>query len=925
MFQRASAFQPSTWAEVEDALASRKDALRASDPIIADILSFTNAPMRCIDAAVPDAKRPTKLSRASSALVGEVPPTPRVKRGNMQIDDILGLGRVDLESEAFVRRYNIEQPAPNAIPTLPVYRPGNAGAEGDEEFLPPPGALNPSSKDFNPVQYLSRLHTGSTVDDLTSGLTTLSDVSNNLRQVDDDLRASAHANLALASSVVAQARLSAQSSIGASKLLCSASAVKSNPLTVSGRTLDEKYGHILRRQSRIDTLKRVLKVVGRFGWILQLPSTLRAVGGADIQRIEDAARQVLRAQQWRIAQDTAVGPARAWIDAELEGGLDAFVATIERRLSTAAAGDQKNIARLVDVLELVEREKCVETALSARLATAKEMLRSAGRTSAVSALVRARVGAASGAGDAVELMTRMSNAFVDGLGEFWDLARVVASRPRWSDKVDLMLPTLVTAYAESVRSALLSDSHFVSHDAALEVGRAQRRVQQELGVPVVYLRMLDEVCSQVVELHLSSLARALRSSASTIARLCLEDGTVGSQLPGLSKALVEETVSEAKDLMHMDIDRSRKGVGRGDDGSSGLSHEERKSDEAGGDVTDSNLEALALTCVRVPEYVVYALRDILTERSRGQQIIVGSMASSSLLSNTASSQTGSEAAQNSGGHSSKQMISDAHGSFVLGTARCCIEFVDDGGVDSIFELVHGSLHANQVVQWKGRLRRRKDTVKKRIHAVMIETLKVYSKRLSPEVRWSARRVAELRSAEGMRTSQSVEIESASAQAVEVLLNMSLAVCRARRLGARTQELSLVEKLLTEQVAEVLLSSMTGSSGRSDMAAQIWVDISYLIAVLCDRSAPHGAATDKAKDSFLDALSLASEAVRRAGVVFGKPEEETLRNEAVAPSVARSRIMVQAMRPNGRKRSVPSSLWVHNAMRETIRLATAPPP
>lgn len=923
MFQRPSAFQPSTWAEVEDALASRKDALRASDPIIADIMSFTNDPARCIDATVPDGKRPTKqLSRKSFTPAGDVAPNPRVKRGNMQIDDILGLGRVDLESESFVRRYNDDQPAPNAIPSLPVCR-GSGVPEGDDEFLPPPGALNPSSSDFNPMQYLSRLHVGSSIADLKSGLTTLSDVANNLRKMDDDLRASAHAHLALASSEVAEARRSAQSSLGHSKLLHSF-AGESNQLKVAGLTLDEKYGHILRRQTRIDTLKRVLKVVGRFGWILQLPSTLRTVGDADIQTIENTVRQVLRAQEWRSAQDTAVGPARAWIDAELEDGLDTFVSTVERRLSTAAAGDQKNIARLIDALELVNREKCVETALAARLASAKELLRSAGRTSAVSALVRARVGASSGAGDAVERMARMSNSFVDGLGEFWNLARLVASRPQWSDTVDLMLPTLVTAYAESVRSALLTDSHIVSHEAALEVGRAQRRVRQELGVPGVYLRMLDEVSSQVVELHLSSLARALRSSAATLTRLCVEEGSVGSKLSALTKALVEETVVEAKDLLHMNIDRSSSGD-QGVGSSSAFVREDRKPDGTGGDPTGSNIEALALTCVKVPEYVALALKDVLSDKSRGPQIIVGSMASSSLLSNTASSQTGSEAAQTSGSHSSKHVISDAHGSFVLGIARCCIEFVDDGGVDSIFELVRDTLHVHQVVPWKPRLRKRRDTVKKRVQAVMIETLKFYSRKLSPEVRWSARRVAELRSAEGMRTSQSVEIESASAQAVEVLLNVSLAVCRARHLGARSQELGLVEKQLTAQVAEVLVSSMSGSSGRSDMAAQIWVDISFLIAVLCDRSAPNGAATDRAKDSFLQALSMASDAVRRAGVAFGKPEEETLRKEAVAPSVARSRIMIQAMRTSDHRRIVPSSVWVHNAMAETIRLATVPPP
>jgi Exocyst complex component Sec5 len=916
---RASAFQPSTWAEVEDAAASRKHTSRSSDPIVADILSFTNAPTRCIDTTVPETERLPALSKTSSTHGGDTHPNSgrRLKRGTLQIDDVLGIGRIDLEAETFARRYTLDQPAPTAVPVLPPLQPSGGVFECDDDLPAAFGLLNPSSSDFDPVQYLARLHDNTSMSDLQGGLNTLSDVSACLSRSHDNMRASSHANLALATAIVAQARSSAHLALGNSKLLESFGHGNGH-LARAGRALDEKYGHILNRQTRIDTLKRVFVVVRRFGWLLVLPSLLRTDGSADIQRVEEAARQLLRAREWRDAQDTPRGPARAWIQVELNDGLETFVDSLAYRLSNAATGDQKNLARLVNVLESVERENVVETALAARLAAAKELLLSAGRKSAVSALVRARVGAAGAQGDVVELISRMSNAFIDGLGAFWDLAKVVAPRPRWGDMVDLMLPTLVSAYAESVRSALFSESQMVTRDAALEIGRAHRRAMQEIRVPAVYLNMLDEVARQVVDLHLSSLARALKASAGSVARACFDDETIGSQLPRLARALVEETVSEVKDLVRMDVGQSASSGLMRKSSSTVVPMGDRKAGDIAHDEPDSSVETLVHACVRVPEYVVHTLRELVTERSRGPHILAGSLASSSLHSTAASSQTASEAAQTSISQTSFSVVSDAYGSCVLGTARCCCEFVDGGGVDSICEIV-------RELGWSRRLDRRRHSVQKRIRTVMIETVKVYSKRLSPEVRWSARRVAELRSTEGLRTSQSMEIESASAQAVEVLLNVSLAVCRARHFGARMEELTLVEKQLTEQVAEVLLSSMGGSSATTDMAAQIWVDISFLIAVLGESTgAQHGGA-DKAKDSFVQALGMASAAVRRAGVAFGKPEEETLRKEAVNPSIARARLMVQAMRLDGEKRKVPSSLWVRSAMVETIRLATAPPP
>jgi Exocyst complex component Sec5 len=930
-YHRGSAFQPSTWAEVEDAAASRKDTTsRTSDPIIPEIIAFTNSPARCVDAApdvhrsapaLPKASSARPLGRSSNSAhsrasngggseelgVRHLPPTPvvrRQKRGALQMDDLLGLGRVDLESEAFVRRYTFDHPAPTAVPKLPAWQPSNAECDSGGAAPGVATVLNPCCQDFNPALYLSRLHADTSLAELRAGVDTLSGVSTSLRRGADEMRAAAHASLALAAVVVEQTRRSVHSAAGFAKLSESITSDCSQ-FNRAGAALDEKYRHILDRQTRIDTLKRVLRVVRRFNWLLTLPATLRSDGDSDVKRVEEAAQQLARAKEWTGVQDSAVGPARVWIQRELDDGLEEFVSCLEKRLSRAATGDRAHLARLVKVLESVGREYVVEVALGARLGAARELLVNAGRKGAVGAIVRARVGDVGGQGDVVELMTRVSSAFIDGLTEFWDLARVVVSRPKWGDLVDLMLPTLVNDYAEAVRSALLAESQLVTRDAALEIGRAQRRAVREVRVPAAYLSPLDEVASQVVDMHLSSLTRAAKASAGSIARASFEGESFGTQLLVLTRALVHETVAEARDLVGMESSRRGGAAAGGPPGG------------VGGETPDSHVEALANACVRIPEYVVHALRELVTERSRGPHILNGSLASSSLRSTAASSQTASEAAQTSTSQTSVAAASDAYGSAVMGTARCCGEFVEGGGIAAVCEMV-------KELVWSSRLERRKQSVTKRIRTVRLETVKVYARRLSPEVRWSARRIAELRSAEGLRTSQSMEIDSASAQAVEVLLNVCLAVCRAHHLGARVEELNLVEKQLTEQVADVLLSSMGSSSGTTDMAAQIWVDISFLTAVLGDAGGGHLGAS-KARDGFAQALSMASAAVRRSGFAFGTAEEETLRGEAVEPSVTRARMLRQAMRADGGRRELPSSQWVRSAMEATIRLAVESPP
>jgi Exocyst complex component Sec5 len=948
-YSRQSVFEPSTWAEVEDAAASRKvTSSRPTDPVAVAIFGFTECPGRCVDGTVPniynqhahisrqyvaaettDGSAVTALPATAAGggirqLDWRLPPKApaRAKRNPLHIEDPLGLGRVDLESQEMVRRYTADKPGAHPVPPLPDYDDTVAVASSTAA-LP---ALNPSSASFNPAFYLARIHRETPLHQLREGLTTLSHVATALQDEAAAVRKSSHASIVLAASAVEQTRRNARAaSSPLAEFLDSMQESGDNPFVSTEAALDEKYRHILDRQQSIDRLKRVLGIVRRFSWLFELPSALRAAAESDIIAIEGAARQLGRAREWAKVQDGAVdGPAKKWIERELEGGVTDFVNSLKQRLCGPGSLDRRHLSRLVNVLETVGHGQAVEASLYVRMGAAKDALRLARESSAVSAVVRARVGGA-GQGDAVELTARMSNAFVDGLSQFWDLARVVVSRPKWSVLIDVMLPSLVGEYAESVRDVLLTDVRMVTRDAALEVERVRSRAVKEIRIPSAHLGSLSDIADEVIDVHVSSLVRAVRSTASFLAHSCFASGVVGTQLATLAVVLAQETLSEVVGLIGSDATAVYRAGGAGDSSTTG----ESSADGGPGLASDaaSHVSILATTCVRIPEFIAHALHQLVTEKSRintGSGVPSGSASTSAsfrsldMISSSPSPSMRTSSTSPASASSSLRAqqaiarLSDAYGNSVLGTARCCSDCLETGGVvESICAMVTEQFGDR-------RLDGLRSGVEARIRAVGQDAVKLYCVRLCPEVRKSARRIAELRSSEGLRTSQSMDIESASAQAVEVLLNVCMAVCRARQFGARCSEISLIERVLVEEVASTVGDAMTKASGGADMAAQIWVDVSFLSVVFGDIGGP------KAAEGFARAQELAANAVRRvgSGSTFGNAEAQTLRRRAVDPSVTRARLVRQALGARvSTSAEIPDATWVRSAMSEAIRLAS----
>jgi Exocyst complex component Sec5 len=901
----AIAFEPSTWAEVDDAATSRKAAVAPHDPMVAKIVSFTDCPMRCVDGEIPDLRQrgyghsqAHKIHRTSVVTTSHqhdssphsakfqpaavrhlhAPPAARSKRNPMMIGDLLGLGRVDLESQTLVRRYPSDFAIAKPVPPFPVI----VDKESSDRVS---GVINPSSASFRPIHYLARIHCKTSLADFQSALSNLTAMSDSLNEQASALRATSHSRLALAAKAVEQTRRSALATDSFSELFESMQG--ENQLAAADVALDEAYRHIVDRQRRIDRLKHVLAVVNRYSWLFELPVSLRDAGKADIRVIEQNALLYGRAREWVKAQEgrSFVSIGNDWIVRELEDGIQEFVKSIEQRLSTFSTTDRPYVTRLVDVVESIGHDNVVESALNTRMSFARDSLGKAGRVGPVSAVLRARVGGG-GQTDAFDLISRMSRAFVDGLEQFWDLAHVASTRSKWNDVVSLLLPSFVSEYAEQVRLVLLQDVRMVTREAALDIVRSYSRASKEVRVPPAHLGPLRDVMMEIVDVHVSNLCRSVKASASDLGRTCFENNTVGALLPHLAYSLAEQAVGEVHDLIEL--------------GNTGL---KSRLENVHGQESESNAVVLGTLCATIPELIADTLRKMILEKiQQGNPLAPGSSAGSRQIL-MAPSRTSHDSIPFTTGQ-------NAYASCIMGTARYCGSIFENEIVQQICRLASEQLGVRS-------LEKTQSHVLGRLRTTRQEAIQIYCEHQFPEVRWSAQRIAEMRSCEGLRTSQSMEVDSASPQAVEVLLNICLAVCRAREDGGTRIEIELVQRELLGQIANALNGIMASNDKSLDMAAQIWVDITFIAAVASDqRGSSHTAR--KAVDGLLNARQAAVDAVKRAGFPFSTAEEENLRRTAVSPSVQRARLMRQTMDGNGPTTAPPNAAWVRDVMTQTLR-------
>lgn len=886
----AAAFEPSTWAEVEDAINSRKPHLLAHDGVLQEILCFAEHLPTCVDAdlcstsasahhgtdAISDPRtdaraagkraRMCAIDRGLLACVSGSKCGPS-KRQVTQIEDLLGLGRVDLETQSLVRRYSVSHvPERSSVPLI-------VPACCDESSSVCP-AIDPSSSDFQASQYLQQVHKETSFHEFCVALPRLAETSAALGSLADSRCGTARPTIEVAASAVERIRRSAASGSSAFPF---ASFSESRALfSNTEEALNIRYRDIIRRQQRVEVLRRALTVVENFRWVFQLPLELRSATLHDAKELEQLARQCVRAREWVHAQESMPVASSRWIRSELDSAQDSFVGMLRSGLSSPLVPSPAQIASSVAALELLDQEDAVASALATRLNRAKMQLRKAGRECVGQGCPAVLSG---GSSQPRSPVAQLSDSFVEGLRQFWDLARVIALRRKWSDSIDVMLPSLVSDYVGLARQCLSANGNCSTRDVANDIARVCDVASSDFGVPSTSLGSLQELMHEIVDRYVSIVSRSLKNAAGHLAQEFMCGNLDSDRLPRVCLALIRKAVDDISGVL-----------GRNSSTPSG--------------VVDANALAIATACIRTPELVAVDLQNRLREL-----VSQDAFESSELLSrSTATKNLGQPEAQRT--QFQAETVPDRVARTAIGVAKCCNHFLTEGVYETMADTIRKTVNARGVQ----RAYHRGLGV---LQDVAHEAIRIAGKQLSTELVVSARRLGQYRQANDADPPVSMDVDTASPEAVELVLNLCISSARARGLGAGPRETELLERAMCSETLRDLRDSILEDGGkRCERPAQVWTDIvfvsEFIAAVRLTANAP-SIAEDLGRSR-----DRAAELVRESGFAFGTAEEETLRKKAVQPTLERARVLLQSMRAADTPPDTPQSPWVRGAMMKALK-------
>lgn len=501
------------------------------------------------------------------------PPSRRQKRPDLHFDDLLGQGRVDIDTQSFMRRHV----------AVAIQLPSTGG-----------GLINPCSESFDPRFYLAKLHKDSSREALEEGVRLLQNFKERLCVRTDAFRREKFVIAALVEAwfKAIKADLRPQSPFHDPKV----AALKEAQFIAAADMLRKRYDAVLEREARVVRLQRTMGIYKRYAWIFETASNMNsAAGGTDAAAMENAAAEYLRTMKWLNAQD---GARLSIIRDHLTRAFDALIEAIVMRLS-AVHTSRADTARLVNVLTSVRREGVLSDALEKRWTAASEGLEKAVRA------VDVVVGAADVRTDAsvTEFVVRTSNSFWGGLSHVWRLGKVLMVHDRWLRSVDGHIMRLCEAYAGVVREHVLQYVHLLSKDAVKEIAGVRARAESELQIPETCLGPLEEVCIEVLENFLRSLSGAVKSGAEYVAIQAVKTDTVGAHAARLLCSVVTEALSQVEGGLFRGKEIEDKAISTA--GSDGAASED------GAEVTEckTSVDILGDSCAEAPAIFVRIVRD----------------------------------------------------------------------------------------------------------------------------------------------------------------------------------------------------------------------------------------------------------------------------------------------------------------------------
>lgn len=864
-------FEPSTWAEVEEALVSKRPSAQTEDAFVAQVRAFTNAPERYLTSIVtPTDDASTNRERCARG-GADVPafgdshqpdgpgslesisrernprrPVAPVKRSDAQFDDLLGQGRVDLDTQSFVRRYA----SPGDINITTMFPAATATAR------PNAACINPSSDKFDATQYLAKVHQDSSVEQLISGREVLQRVKAQL-----DARAEAFGREKFVSAALVEAAY--EETKTSLKEISPYTATNPSPEDAfhqAENVLKSRYEDVMRRESKLAKLQRTLSVFKRYQWIFTLGSRLHATAKESISKMEEAMEEYQCAVKWLDAQN---GRDLERIRRSIESGFSVLADALLSRLYTEHITHQE-ATKLAAILTSVKREQILLNALTRRTAQALDSLQKVKRSVDMGSVISVRSGDKTDT-EAVELINRASTAFTDGLSHVWELGSVLIAQERWRKTTTTQVTRLCTAYAKIVREHLLSDLSLLSAELVNYIGIAREKATANLKVSASCITPLEEVHSEVIDLFLKSVAGSVRKEAERTATRAIKTNTVGAATvhslltvatealmqvetimkPVLADLLVEDGVDSSKLI----IEREEEMFEDSGDGSTGetLKSSTRvgRIKETGRDLRASSAELVTVACAEM-----------------------GAIFAQEVYTQTMNTETEQDLA-------------------ALKVAVCCTE-LNRSVLDDIMRKVGRSCLPDLRPA-----RRQSRVTRQTVTDILDKSLDQFVTLVSQPLRELARGLVlfpEEEIGDCVRRTVPIKVEGVSKHVNEVALQMALIAITTRRQSANKGLISRILLELIHVIGDALKEALSTDKMAYHRGAQLWVDMTFLHDVVTNGADAESGEVQRAVDGLGRVRERAVQAVLADGLSFSVVDMQTLRDSVVAAAVEESHMV-----------------------------------
>lgn len=885
------AFEPSTWAEVEEAIVSNRPSAQTTDTFAVQVRAFTNAPERFItttgnvsssdnstqrdrtgrnnDSAIPadarSADMPSSLESHSRDR-DQRRPIAQLKRSEAQFDDLLGHGRVDLDTESFVRRFA----APAHFKELSMFPPSSNRRNSSP--------INPSSSAFDPAAYLAKIHHDSTVEQLVAGKSVLQQVKHHLDLQADILRSEIFVKAALVENAFESTKLS---------LASQSPFAHEAPLSLKRRFEQAeavhklRYEDIMQREAKLVRLQRTLVVFNRYKWVFTLGARLGSAANKDVSEVEDTVHEYQRAMKWLQAQE---GVDLEVVARSIENGFHLLFDALLTRLSNGSL-TRHETARLVSVLLSVNREDLLTEVLSKRMATAMEGIQKAVRSVDIAALVIVR-GPGQMESDVADLISRTSTAFVDGLAHVWRLGRVLISQDRWIRAVETRLVQLCASYAQVLREHLLSDASLVSAESVRHVVLVRERAASELQILDSCLGPLEDILVDVKDLFLKALASSVRTDAEQAAAQAVRSDTVGKSAAQAIFTIAVDALAQ----MEATLPRRQETPDR-------KFHESKEAREGSSKSPSLNGVAPGGGSTSGSEKAVAIIPDSAT----GVDIDTGAGSSHASSSDSGTNRRNSTAellatacleapiiflqeVQNRLGRSDD----DASGA-ALKLAVCCAD-MRQSVIGSIMDLAV----EKQAIGSRAARQHARVTLNA-VSTVRERALQHYIRLVGGPLRELARALVSFSEDElgdAVRRAAPIRIAGVSKGANEVTLQLALITIATRRKSESREIVTSVAQQLISAIGETLLDALSTHKLAYYRAAQLWVDVSFIQDLVVSGLDTDSDILSSAMEGFARVKERAVQAVVADGFGFSTVDTDMLRDGVLAAAITEAQMVRQ---------------------------------